>query len=29
MRGIDNEAYYRLEDDDKRYYTDYTAPETA
>ncbi|QLD12130.1 glycogen debranching protein GlgX [Microbacterium oleivorans] len=25
MRGIDNEAYYRLEDDDKRYYTDYTG----
>lgn len=24
MRGIDNEAYYRLEDD-KRYYTDYTG----
>ncbi|MFT3798083.1 glycogen debranching protein GlgX [Microbacterium sp.] len=25
MRGIDNEAYYRLEDTDKRYYTDYTG----
>ncbi|MCC4908283.1 glycogen debranching protein GlgX [Microbacterium sp. cx-59] len=25
MRGIDNQAYYRLEDDDKRYYTDYTG----
>ncbi|NYF17167.1 glycogen operon protein [Microbacterium sp. AK009] len=25
MRGIDNEAYYRLEQDDKRYYTDYTG----
>ncbi|MBU4464753.1 MAG: glycogen debranching protein GlgX [Actinobacteria bacterium] len=25
MRGIDNEAYYRLEDSDKRYYTDYTG----
>jgi glycogen operon protein len=25
MRGIDNEAYYRLEDEDKRYYTDYTG----
>jgi glycogen operon protein len=25
MRGIDNESYYRLEDDDKRYYTDYTG----
>ncbi|MDQ1126367.1 isoamylase [Microbacterium sp. SORGH_AS 505] len=25
MRGIDNLAYYRLEDDDKRYYTDYTG----
>jgi glycogen operon protein len=25
MRGIDNEAYYRLEGDDKRYYTDYTG----
>ncbi|MDY0909498.1 glycogen debranching protein GlgX [Microbacterium sp. CFBP9034] len=25
MRGIDNEAYYRLEDKDKRYYTDYTG----
>ncbi|KXC05123.1 glycogen debranching protein GlgX [Microbacterium hominis] len=25
MRGIDNEAYYRLEADDKRYYTDYTG----
>jgi len=25
MRGIDNEAYYRLEDDDPRYYTDYTG----
>ncbi|WP_109210608.1 MULTISPECIES: glycogen debranching protein GlgX [Microbacterium] len=25
MRGIDNEAYYRLEEDDKRYYTDYTG----
>lgn len=25
MRGIDNEAHYRLEDDDKRYYTDYTG----
>ncbi|MFV7866747.1 alpha-amylase family glycosyl hydrolase, partial [Enterococcus faecium] len=25
MRGINNEAYYRLEDDDKRYYTDYTG----
>ncbi|GAA4421982.1 glycogen debranching protein GlgX [Actinokineospora soli] len=25
LRGIDNEAYYRLEDDDKQYYTDYTG----
>ncbi|GEP47002.1 glycogen debranching protein GlgX [Microbacterium saccharophilum] len=25
MKGIDNIAYYRLEDDDKRYYTDYTG----
>ncbi|SBS73325.1 glycogen debranching protein GlgX [uncultured Microbacterium sp.] len=25
MKGIDNVAYYRLEDDDKRYYTDYTG----
>ncbi|GAA2961442.1 glycogen debranching protein GlgX [Microbacterium schleiferi] len=25
FRGIDNEAYYRLENDDKRYYTDYTG----
>ena len=25
MRGIDNAAYYRLEDDDKRYYIDYTG----
>ncbi len=25
MRGIDNEAYYRIEDKDKRYYTDYTG----
>ncbi len=25
MRGIDNEAYYRLEDSDKRFYTDYTG----
>ncbi|MCR3754104.1 glycogen debranching protein GlgX [Lentzea californiensis] len=25
MRGIDNEAYYRLEDDDPQYYTDYTG----
>ncbi|PWC07807.1 glycogen debranching protein GlgX [Mycetocola zhujimingii] len=25
FRGIDNEAYYRLEDNDKRYYTDYTG----
>jgi len=25
MKGIDNEAYYRLEADDKRYYTDYTG----
>ena len=25
MRGIDNAAYYRLEDKDKRYYTDYTG----
>ncbi|MET0734018.1 MAG: glycogen debranching protein GlgX [Microbacterium sp.] len=25
MRGIDNAAYYHLEDDDKRYYTDYTG----
>ncbi|MBF4551819.1 MULTISPECIES: glycogen debranching protein GlgX [unclassified Pseudoclavibacter] len=25
FRGIDNAAYYRLEDDDKRYYTDYTG----
>ncbi len=25
FRGIDNPAYYRLEDDDKRYYTDYTG----
>ncbi|WP_127818256.1 glycogen debranching protein GlgX [Microbacterium sp. CPCC 204701] len=25
MRGIDNAAYYKLEVDDKRYYTDYTG----
>ncbi|GAB2899973.1 glycogen debranching protein GlgX [Neomicrococcus lactis] len=25
MRGIDNQAYYRLEESDKRYYTDYTG----
>ncbi|MEF2976946.1 glycogen debranching protein GlgX [Subtercola sp. YIM 133946] len=25
FRGIDNEAYYRLMDDDKRYYMDYTG----
>jgi len=25
MRGIDNLAYYRLEDSDKQYYTDYTG----
>ncbi len=25
MRGIDNLAYYRVEADDKRYYTDYTG----
>ena len=25
MRGIDNAAYYRLMDDDKRYYMDYTG----
>lgn len=25
MRGIDNAAYYKLEADDKRYYTDYTG----
>ncbi|WP_353808410.1 glycogen debranching protein GlgX [Agromyces sp. SYSU T00194] len=25
FRGIDNAAYYRLEDADKRYYTDYTG----
>jgi isoamylase len=25
FRGLDNEAYYRLEEDDKRYYTDYTG----
>lgn len=25
MRGIDNAAYYRLVDDDKRYYLDYTG----
>ncbi len=25
MRGIDNETYYRLVQDDKRYYTDYTG----
>jgi isoamylase len=25
MRGIDNEAYYRLVDDDKRFYMDYTG----
>ncbi|ORV47695.1 glycogen debranching enzyme [Mycobacterium europaeum] len=25
MRGIDNAAYYRLADDDKRYYMDYTG----
>ncbi len=25
MRGIDNAAYYRLIDEDKRYYTDYTG----
>ncbi|MBG6237892.1 glycogen operon protein [Mycetocola sp. CAN_C7] len=25
FRGLDNEAYYRLEEDDMRYYTDYTG----
>jgi isoamylase len=25
MRGIDNDSYYRLVDDDKRYYMDYTG----
>ena len=25
FRGIDNAAYYRLEEDDQRYYTDYTG----
>src|SRR6266498_835664 len=25
FRGIDNAAYYRLNDDDRRYYTDYTG----
>ena len=25
FRGIDNPAYYRLEEDDQRYYTDYTG----
>jgi isoamylase len=25
FRGLDNEAYYRLEENDKRYYTDYTG----
>ena len=25
MRGIDNAAYYRLVEDDQRYYTDYTG----
>ncbi|MCC2032360.1 glycogen debranching protein GlgX [Microbacterium allomyrinae] len=25
MRGIDNAAYYKLEEDDKRFYTDYTG----
>jgi glycogen operon protein len=25
MKGIDNLAYYRVEEDDKRYYTDYTG----
>lgn len=25
MRGIDNHAYYRLVDDDPRYYMDYTG----
>jgi glycogen operon protein len=25
FRGIDNEAYYKLEADDRRYYTDYTG----
>jgi glycogen operon protein len=25
MRGVDNRAYYRLVDDDPRYYTDYTG----
>ena len=25
FRGIDNQAYYRLEDDDPRYYSDYTG----
>ena len=25
MRGIDNAAYYRLVEDDKRYYMDYTG----
>ena len=25
FRGIDNQAYYRLEENDKRYYTDYTG----
>ena len=27
MKGVDNVAYYKLEDDDKRYYTDYTGSE--
>ncbi|MGH3796613.1 MAG: glycogen debranching protein GlgX [Pseudonocardiaceae bacterium] len=25
MRGVDNQAYYRLAEDDQRYYTDYTG----
>ena len=29
MRGIDNAAYYRLVDDDQRYYVTTPAPETA
>ncbi len=29
FRGIDNAAYYRLVDDDKRYYTDYTGTGTG